>query len=1302
MTRRALVILTLAAALAPLAARAQTITAAPGGSITSLVGMPFDVPFYVDMTARPEKVGSFAARIQWNPAVLQFDGGSDGTFGAVSVNEDSLTAGVARVAGANPAGAGGLVTLGILHFTPLLAQADTLRFALPELYAAGTFAALTPVTTRDGYFCPARGMFGDIDKDGAINSRDALIALSNAVGLDVSAFDISLGDVDASGATNARDALIILSYAVGLPVPGFEVGRLAGGACASSLPLVMAIVPGTVDLLVGQTAALEARAADSSGVLQTVTNVIWRSGNPAVLAVAPDGSALAHDTGTVVVTAVRTALDSAQATVHIVPRRTRHIVDALATGARNQLGSAAFPFAQINQGIGFAQSGDTVEVRAGRYVEAVSLDRAAVLVGDTLPDGTRPLITGGSAFAGIELVGLGPRIVRDLAIDGFEAGVDMEGPSPVLLHGLRATNVYYGAGSGTPFGSLRLESSRFVGLGQTGESYEGSYSGLYFETLLDTLVLQDVDIGDFGGDGAYAPLVDSLALLRTRIHDVAGFGILGGPNASGGGPCHGEECGAPRRAAARVQLPPAASLALVMDSSEILRAGSTAVYLDGIRSAALSHSIVADNGWGVETYGLTGGWVRFTEDSIVQPPAESDYWLDAEYLDSLVMDSVSARSYYGGIYAWVVPAVSLSNSQFTAYSQQVLSVSGVSTGLLTLDNVIVSGDSSCDACLDGLDVSGPQVVADRVSLTNLNDAIDAYQIPGLTVTNSSFQHVYTGIRWYGYDVDPASQLVVKHTTFLGFYDAIEAENGGLQVDSSAFLNGTDQGISFYGSRRARVLGSTFASVPSAIYLEPYTADTVRFDTLAGNTVADLSEEGIYVDGDDQVHVAMLGNSVTCNAAGGAEGYALDLEFADGVVAGNRASGCADGVYVYDDVGSNPRADSVIGNLVLKPGAADAGIYVEGSIKSTIAHDTVSSDTAGQAGSGDIWVSGYGYQPGATTAIDSNWVTGGTMRGIYVEDVDTALVRWNTVQGVKGAGIVPTSGFTLLVQVYGNTVRGIFGDGMDLYNQGYSPDTALILVDSNLVASVTASGMILEGGAFVVLHNTVTGSGANGVAANGVDERSVVDSNNIVGNAFGMTSAGTVTAQYDWWGRSQGPKCAYGCDTTTTPAGDSVSYVGVSWQPPATSEWLTAPSPAAPVRVAARAPASVRTVRAPAPRGLDAPVAKRLRAAQAVRAAPAAVARAARPGEAGAAAPRPAPAHAPAWLQRAQQRTGIAARVTQHRAAVAAALARADALRVSLAQHAEQRQARREARLEAKQARRAVARPAVPRAHGALR
>ena len=275
----------LALALAPLGARAQTITAAPGGNMTSLVGMPFDVPFYLDMTARTEKLGAFAARVQWNPAVLRLDGGSDGTFGAVTVNEDSLVAGVARVAGANPAGVGGLITLGILHFTPLVAQADTLHLSVTELFAAGTFADLTPsLTTRSGFFCPARGMFGDVDKDGSINSRDALIALSNAVGLDVGAFDVTLGDVDANGATNARDALIILSSAVGLPVTSFQVGRLAGGACSSSLPLVMAIVPDTVDLVVGQTVVFEARAADSAGVLQTVTNAIWKSANSAVLA----------------------------------------------------------------------------------------------------------------------------------------------------------------------------------------------------------------------------------------------------------------------------------------------------------------------------------------------------------------------------------------------------------------------------------------------------------------------------------------------------------------------------------------------------------------------------------------------------------------------------------------------------------------------------------------------------------------------------------------------------------------------------------------------------------------------------------------------------------------------------------------------------------------------------------------------------------------------------------------------------------------------------------------------------------
>ncbi len=70
--------------------------------------------------------------------------------------------------------------------------------------------------SRVGQLCHASQMWGDVDGNGRVDSRDALITLSAAVGLPVTGFDLAQGDVDGDGLANSRDALMMLSYAIGI------------------------------------------------------------------------------------------------------------------------------------------------------------------------------------------------------------------------------------------------------------------------------------------------------------------------------------------------------------------------------------------------------------------------------------------------------------------------------------------------------------------------------------------------------------------------------------------------------------------------------------------------------------------------------------------------------------------------------------------------------------------------------------------------------------------------------------------------------------------------------------------------------------------------------------------------------------------------------------------------------------------------------------------------------------------------------------------------------------------------------
>ena len=175
----------------------QGITARIGGELTGFTGGSVTVPVVVDMGSSGQRLGSYTARIQWDPSVLtltcsygEFGTFCDvlpGNFPAAQVNIDSVPTGVLRFTAVSPAGVGGLVTLAQFRFSIAAAQTSALSLSFSEMSAAGTFVALTPVTSG-ATFCPARGYWGDANADAAVGSFDALLALTAAVGHDVSAY----------------------------------------------------------------------------------------------------------------------------------------------------------------------------------------------------------------------------------------------------------------------------------------------------------------------------------------------------------------------------------------------------------------------------------------------------------------------------------------------------------------------------------------------------------------------------------------------------------------------------------------------------------------------------------------------------------------------------------------------------------------------------------------------------------------------------------------------------------------------------------------------------------------------------------------------------------------------------------------------------------------------------------------------------------------------------------------------------------------------------------------------------------
>jgi hypothetical protein len=393
----------LLAAAAALPARAQ-IVARVGGNLAGRIGDTLDVPVTVDLRAAAGvRLGSYRMTLRYNEGVLAEMQVGNGSFAPPLVNTDSAYQGansVLRLTAVQPSGADSVVTLFVVRFMVVsdTGQSD-ITIAFDEMSAAGTFADLLPsLSVVNGTFCHATGRWGDVDADGQSNSRDALIALSKVVGLALDTMVIvpidsvhsdtivtmrpSLADVDGDGQVTSRDALVIVSYAVGLPVPGFRIGLAAAGACGSGLGITLAAWPDTLDLETGQSANIVVSAQDGAGQPVSLTGATWTSSNTAVAGALSGFAVEARGAGLAVLTARLGSSYATSMVVRVVAHRSQWYVDAVRVQAPIRTGSAAFPFAYIQDAFDAGRDGDTVNVASGTYEEAVGSDISVLLRGD--------------------------------------------------------------------------------------------------------------------------------------------------------------------------------------------------------------------------------------------------------------------------------------------------------------------------------------------------------------------------------------------------------------------------------------------------------------------------------------------------------------------------------------------------------------------------------------------------------------------------------------------------------------------------------------------------------------------------------------------------------------------------------------------------------------------------------------------------------------------------------------------------------------------------------------------------------
>lgn len=584
--RRVFAVALLALGLVARTGAAQSVSARVGGELTGFPGSIVLVPIAVDMSsAGGEKLGSYTAHITWDPSRLSaclgtyqyyscVDSIHTGNFPPPAMNYDSA-GGSLQFTAISPAGAGGLVTIARIPFVLRDTLGTPLNLSFSEMSAAGSFTNLLPLLSVTGAtMCPARGRWGDIDRDDHANSRDALLTLSKVVGLpvdtiidtlqtaplvtDTTIFDTGLADVNADGLVQSVDALIILSYAVGIDIPGQRVLLLAPTTCGTGSARTLSIFPNAAQLVPNQALPLLLQARDTAGRLVTVSDAVWRSSDYDVASVDGDGVVTPRAPGTATITGEVGPGVRASAGITVVARRPNWFVDAHATGAAVQLGTAAFPFEHPTKPFYFLQAGDTVRVARGTYDftnnagqgdsppiqgsggapsamftlggDNVPLMSGAVLIGGTPGDTTtRPLFRAARYYGtrGLWLVG-GRTVIKNIVLRDFDPAIELAGAQTVVLQDSRieiTSSGNYGDGiyscSSKSVDTLRVDHSSFVG--------DSSGSAIYFGGCSSQLGAAVVDIRDSKiknwGDGLYFYEVDSTSVVRSEISGSDGYGI---------------------------------------------------------------------------------------------------------------------------------------------------------------------------------------------------------------------------------------------------------------------------------------------------------------------------------------------------------------------------------------------------------------------------------------------------------------------------------------------------------------------------------------------------------------------------------------------------------------------------------------------------------------------------------------------------------------------------------------------------------------------------------------------------------
>src|SRR6266511_9174 len=344
----------LALVAAPAALQAQALVGMYPAGIAIDSGRRATVPLVI--SAGGATVGSYQLEVTWDTNVVRYISAAPGAFGSPAVNAVGAASGSLILAAANPSGATGLFSIAELTFEMRTATGSSpVTVVSPVLTAAVSFASIAATPTA-GAICASSGPFGDVNRDGSILSNDALLVVTAAVGL-----------------------------------PSFaRVGQL-NASCAGAAAATLVLAPASAQLAPGDVLPVAAQARDAGGNLTSASGLLWSSNAPGVAAVDSAGRVTAVGNGSATITAQAIGL-SQTLDVTVQPRHTWYVEQSIAATNPVHLGSAAYPFPTIQEGLDAAAPRDTVRVGSSPPYGPAIISKPVVLLGDSSAAGM-PTIT---------------------------------------------------------------------------------------------------------------------------------------------------------------------------------------------------------------------------------------------------------------------------------------------------------------------------------------------------------------------------------------------------------------------------------------------------------------------------------------------------------------------------------------------------------------------------------------------------------------------------------------------------------------------------------------------------------------------------------------------------------------------------------------------------------------------------------------------------------------------------------------------------------------------------------------------